>query len=137
MGIRPGGSKRANGSDHFAARNGRHATWKRIAERPKIQPDVDSLHVERAESSELRATERRSLVFLFRPVPQSRRADRHVAWRRAKHLQPQNRSSVALHVLKRECGPADFNYSNFAGNALPRRADPPLHSSAFEQRREN
>ena len=36
----------------------------------------------------------------FGPIPQPRRIDRHVPWRRARHLQSQDRSSIALHVLK-------------------------------------
>ena len=72
----------------------------RIEPRQKIQPGAQRLHPQRAESREFRPSQRRSFLALLRAVPQPRRIDRHVARRRAQHLQSQDRSSIALHVLK-------------------------------------
>ena len=50
--------------------------------------------------AEFRAAQRRSVLAVLRPVPEPRRTDRDVSRRRAEHLQSQDRSAIALYVLR-------------------------------------
>src|SRR5207244_1900873 len=76
------------------------STWPGCArERPTVQCHAQCIYAERAESREFYAAEWEPIVCVLRPAARAGRDDRDVAWRRAEHLQSENRRATSVRVL--------------------------------------